>query len=76
MSKKRKLNIFHCNKTNDGTTIKPIHEMGIKLYWASEISGKVHMEKIHLVATDYTTKWVETSALNSNTTIVNDQILR
>jgi len=42
MSKNRKADLLHYNKTSDNTTIRPIHEMGIRLYWASEISGKVH----------------------------------
>jgi hypothetical protein len=44
MSKNKKPNLLHYSKTSDNTTIKPIHEMGIKLYWASETSGKVHKE--------------------------------
>jgi hypothetical protein len=39
-----KLDLFHYHKTNDNITIKPIHEMTIKFYWANEIGGKVHME--------------------------------
>jgi hypothetical protein len=44
MSKKKEPNLLNCSKINDGlTTVKPIHEMGIKLYWAYKTSGKVHM---------------------------------
>ncbi len=44
MSKNKEPNLVKCSKINDDTTIRPIHEMGIKLYWAYKTSGKVHME--------------------------------
>jgi hypothetical protein len=40
--KKKEPNLLHYNKISDGTTVKPIHEMGVKLYYAYKTSGKVH----------------------------------
>jgi hypothetical protein len=75
MLENRQLDILHCSKTNDGTTVKLSHEWRLNFIGHVKLMGRYIGNKYILVATYYATKWVEARASQSNMVVVTTKFL-